>query len=59
METRTQGIDAGVARLLASARRHRSAGVDELLDLVLADLVDYDTADDVAVLAVRVGEAAG
>ncbi|MEO9138160.1 MAG: SpoIIE family protein phosphatase [Jatrophihabitans sp.] len=55
IESRSQDLDAGRALLLASAQRHHALPVADLVDAVLADLLDEHPPDDVAVLAVRVG----
>lgn len=47
-------LDAGLARLAAAATARRAAPLAQLVDGVLADLVDVDGAgDDIAVVAIR------
>jgi PAS domain S-box-containing protein len=61
VERRGEGLDAGLDRLLAVAARHPAGGDPEALcDLVLAELVgEAERGDDIALLAVTLGEAAG
>jgi serine/threonine-protein kinase RsbW len=51
VESRTSDIDAGLARLRASAGRAAATGPDELCDRLLADLAGTHRADDIALLA--------
>jgi serine phosphatase RsbU (regulator of sigma subunit)/anti-sigma regulatory factor (Ser/Thr protein kinase) len=53
IETRTDGIDAGQARLLEALGTHHDREPGEMLDAVLAEMVGDQPGDDVAVLAVR------
>ncbi|MER6398600.1 SpoIIE family protein phosphatase [Kitasatospora sp. NPDC001603] len=55
IERRGQDIDTGLARLTASAARHRSLAPQALADAVLADLgaADGRGADDTALVVVR------
>jgi serine phosphatase RsbU (regulator of sigma subunit) len=53
IERRGVPIDAGFARLAASAARHATSDVDQLADAILADLSDDAIADDVIVVCVR------
>ena len=46
-------LNDGLHRLAAAAARHRGAPVSELVDALLADLVDGSGSDDIAVLAAR------
>jgi serine/threonine-protein kinase RsbW len=52
VESRTNDIDAGLARLRAAAGRSATAGPDELCDRLLDDLAGTHRADDIALLAV-------
>lgn len=51
VESRSNDIDAGLARLREAARRSAGAGPDELCDQLLADLAGAHRADDIALLA--------
>ncbi len=53
IESRSQPHDRGRQRLLESVRAHHDLDLDELLDAVLADMIDGQPTDDIAVLAVR------
>ena len=53
IETRGGDIDAGQQRLRQTLSVHYHLGPGELLDAVLADMLDSPPRDDVAVLAVR------
>ena len=55
VERRSEGIDAGLDRLLAATACHQGLPVEDFLDAVLADLVVDRLDDDVALLAVRFG----
>jgi PAS domain S-box-containing protein len=51
VESRSTDIDAGLARLAASAVRTTTVDPDELVDRLLADLAGSYRADDIALLA--------
>jgi serine/threonine-protein kinase RsbW len=51
VESRTDDIDAGLARLRASAVRTATTDPDELCDRLLSDLAGSHRADDIALLA--------
>ncbi|MFI8189491.1 PP2C family protein-serine/threonine phosphatase [Streptomyces sp. NPDC085946] len=54
VERRREDIDAGLARLAASVRRHRDEDPETLADSVLADLLPPgDATDDTALIVVR------
>jgi serine phosphatase RsbU (regulator of sigma subunit) len=55
IETRTQPHHQGRQRLLDTVRTHKELELNELLDTVLSDMIDENSADDIAVLAVRFG----
>ncbi|MGN6608300.1 MAG: SpoIIE family protein phosphatase [Jatrophihabitans sp.] len=54
IERRDEDIDAGLARLVAVTERQAGKPLPDLLDTVIAELVDGRPVDDVAVVAVRV-----
>src|SRR4051794_6110630 len=51
VESRSNDIDAGLARLRTAATRAATAGPDELCDRLLGDLAGTHRADDIALLA--------
>jgi serine phosphatase RsbU (regulator of sigma subunit) len=51
VESRTEDLDAGLARLQAAASRRVTADPDELCDRLLGDLAGSHRADDIALLA--------
>jgi serine phosphatase RsbU (regulator of sigma subunit) len=54
VERRGEGIDDGLARLAAVARRHRALSPERLVDALLADLAGgADLADDVVVVCME------
>ena len=53
VERRREQLDAGFARLAASAARHAGLGPEELADAIVADLTADVIADDVIVVCVR------
>jgi PAS domain S-box-containing protein len=53
VETRRADVRAGQQRLLETLDAHRDLPLEELLDVVLAELVGDQPEDDVALLAVR------
>lgn len=53
IERRGEDLDKGVHRLVDALQRHHALDADALLDQVLADTLDDQPSDDVAVLAVR------
>ncbi len=57
VERRGRDIDDGLDDLLAAVSDRQSDSLDAILDDLLADVAETDLRDDVALLAVRVGEA--
>ena len=53
VERRDRPIDDGIALLLGAVRRHRALPLEELLDVLVAEVAGDQPIDDVAVLAVR------
>ncbi|MCZ2821100.1 SpoIIE family protein phosphatase [Modestobacter sp. VKM Ac-2977] len=51
VESRTDDLDSGLARLQAAAERWATVGADELCDRLLAELAGAHRADDIALLA--------
>ncbi|NYG54467.1 GAF domain-containing protein [Nocardioides perillae] len=54
VERRREHLDAGLLRLAAAAERHAGLPVDDFVDALLAEVLDPDHRDDVALLALRV-----
>lgn len=54
VEHREESLTAGLARLRNAASRHSGQGVEQLCDAILLELSAGDSADDVALLALRV-----
>ena len=55
VERRDEDLDEGLRALARALHRHGGAGLEELLDALLADLLGPQHLDDVALLAARTG----
>ncbi|HTZ10376.1 MAG TPA: SpoIIE family protein phosphatase [Acidimicrobiales bacterium] len=53
IESRSEGLDQGLERLVDAVDRHRSMTVDDLADLLIASLQRADHHDDVALVGLR------